>query len=108
VRLQTVVDAAQGFEGSLGVRVEDKRQGPPKLHDLPSHQAGSRTCGVEIELHHLCEREPETVNIFAEKRIFMRPDPNEMRRTYRTPVRAQYNGRVTLHLYAVIRIPLCR
>lgn len=34
----TVVDAARGFEGPLGVRVEDKRQGPPKLHDLPSLQ----------------------------------------------------------------------
>jgi len=35
---QTVVEAAQDFEGALGVRVEDKRQGPPKLHDLPSLQ----------------------------------------------------------------------
>src|SRR5271165_4658511 len=35
---QEVVEAAQGFEGALGVRVEDKRQGPPKLHDLPSLQ----------------------------------------------------------------------
>src|SRR5271166_6275740 len=35
---QPVVEAAQGFEGALGVRVEDKRQGPPKLHDLPSLQ----------------------------------------------------------------------
>ena len=35
---QAVVEAAQGFEGALGVRVEDKRQGPPKLHDLPSLQ----------------------------------------------------------------------
>jgi DNA topoisomerase-3 len=35
---QEVVKAAQGFEGALGVRVEDKRQGPPKLHDLPSLQ----------------------------------------------------------------------
>src|SRR6201984_465446 len=32
---QEVVNAAQGFEGALGVRVEDKRQGPPKLHALP-------------------------------------------------------------------------
>src|SRR5260370_36592957 len=32
---QAVVDAAQGFEGALGVRDEDKRQRPPKLHDLP-------------------------------------------------------------------------
>ena len=38
----TVVKAAQGFEGELGVRVEDKRQGPPKLHDLPSLQ---KLCG---------------------------------------------------------------
>ena len=37
-----VVDAAQGFEGTLAVRVEDKRQGPPKLHDLPSLQ---KLCG---------------------------------------------------------------
>jgi DNA topoisomerase-3 len=35
---QEVVKAAQGFEGALGVRVEEKRQGPPKLHDLPSLQ----------------------------------------------------------------------
>src|SRR6266481_4366082 len=35
---QDVVKAARGFEGPLGVRVEEKRQGPPKLHDLPSLQ----------------------------------------------------------------------
>ena len=35
---ETIVNAAQGFEGELGVRIEDKRQGPPKLHDLPSLQ----------------------------------------------------------------------
>jgi DNA topoisomerase-3 len=35
---QDVVNAAQGFEGALGVRVDDKRQVPPKLHDLPSLQ----------------------------------------------------------------------
>ena len=35
---QAVVEAARGFQGALGVRVEDKRQGPPKLHDLPSLQ----------------------------------------------------------------------
>jgi DNA topoisomerase-3 len=35
---EAVVDAARDFEGPLGVRVEDKRQGPPKLHDLPSLQ----------------------------------------------------------------------
>ena len=33
-----VVKAAEGFSGPLGVRVEDKKQGPPKLHDLPSLQ----------------------------------------------------------------------
>src|SRR5258708_8647167 len=37
-----VVKAAEGFEGPLAVRVEDKRQGPPKLHDLPSLQ---KLCG---------------------------------------------------------------
>jgi len=41
-RAQEIVDAAQEFEGPLAVRVEDKRQGPPKLHDLPSLQ---RLCG---------------------------------------------------------------
>jgi len=35
---QEVVNAARGFKGPLGVRVEEKRQGPPKLHDLPSLQ----------------------------------------------------------------------
>src|SRR6188472_2021573 len=39
---ETVVNAAQDFEGALGVRVEAKRQGPPKLHDLPSLQ---KLCG---------------------------------------------------------------
>jgi DNA topoisomerase III len=39
---QDVVKAAEGFEGALVVRVEDKRQGPPKLHDLPSLQ---KLCG---------------------------------------------------------------
>ena len=33
-----VVKVAKGFQGRLGVRVEDKKQGPPKLHDLPSLQ----------------------------------------------------------------------
>jgi DNA topoisomerase-3 len=35
---QAVVEAARDFEGAPGVRVDDKRQGPPKLHDLPSLQ----------------------------------------------------------------------
>jgi DNA topoisomerase III len=39
---EEVAKAAQGFEGALGVRVEDKRKGPPKLHDLPSLQ---KLCG---------------------------------------------------------------
>jgi DNA topoisomerase III len=39
---EAVVNAAEGFEGALAVRVEDKRQGPPKLHDLPSLQ---KLCG---------------------------------------------------------------
>ena len=33
---ESVAYAARNFEGPLAVRVEDKRQGPPKLHDLPS------------------------------------------------------------------------
>jgi DNA topoisomerase-3 len=41
---EDVAKAAEGFEGALKVRVEDKRQAPPKLHDLPSLQkfCGSR------------------------------------------------------------------
>jgi DNA topoisomerase III len=35
---EAIAKAAQGFEGPLGASVEDKRQGPPKLHDLPSLQ----------------------------------------------------------------------
>ena len=35
---EIVVKAVQHFEGPLDVRVEDKRQGPPRLHDLPSLQ----------------------------------------------------------------------
>ena len=37
-----IADAARGFAGPLAVRVEEKRQGPPKLHDLPSLQ---KLCG---------------------------------------------------------------
>jgi DNA topoisomerase-3 len=57
---ETVVAAARGFEGPLGVRVEDKRQGPPKLHDLPSLQklcssrfgwSATRTLEVAQELY---------------------------------------------------------
>ena len=35
---ESIVTAARDFEGPLNVRVEDKRRGPPKLHDLPSLQ----------------------------------------------------------------------
>ena len=35
---EAVMEAARNFEGPLGVRVEDKRQSPPRLHDLPSLQ----------------------------------------------------------------------
>jgi DNA topoisomerase-3 len=37
-----IAAAADGFVGPLVVRVEDKRQGPPRLHDLPSLQ---KLCG---------------------------------------------------------------
>ncbi len=39
---QDIVKAVDAFEGPLAVRVEDKRQVPPKLHDLPSLQ---KLCG---------------------------------------------------------------
>src|SRR5271155_1518872 len=57
---QEIADAARDFEGVLAVRVEDKRQGPPKLHDLPSLQklcgsrfgwAASKTLEVAQELY---------------------------------------------------------
>src|SRR5271155_1569035 len=57
---QGVFNAARGFGGALAVRVEDKRQGPPKLHDLPSLQklcgsrfgwAASKTLEVAQELY---------------------------------------------------------
>jgi DNA topoisomerase III len=35
---EAAAKAAHNFEGPLGVRVEEKRQRPPKLHDLPSLQ----------------------------------------------------------------------
>jgi hypothetical protein len=39
---QEIADAVRDFEGALTVHVEEKRQGPPKLHDLPSLQ---KLCG---------------------------------------------------------------
>jgi DNA topoisomerase-3 len=57
---EDVVKAAEGFGAALVVRVEDKRQGPPKLHDLPSLQklcssrfgwAASKTLAVAQELY---------------------------------------------------------
>jgi DNA topoisomerase-3 len=57
---QDVVNAADGFAGALAVRIEDKRQGPPQLHDLPSLQklcgsrfgwAASKTLEVAQELY---------------------------------------------------------
>ena len=39
---EAIAAAAHGFTGPLGVRVEDKRQAPPRLHDLPSLQ---KLCG---------------------------------------------------------------
>ncbi|WP_426958973.1 type IA DNA topoisomerase [Muricoccus radiodurans] len=39
---EAVAALAEGFEGPLSVKVEDKRQGPPRLHDLPSLQ---KLCG---------------------------------------------------------------
>jgi DNA topoisomerase-3 len=39
---EAVANTARDFEGALAMRVEDKRQVPPKLHDLPSLQ---KLCG---------------------------------------------------------------
>src|SRR3954469_7460645 len=39
---EAVAAVAEGFAGPLAVKVEDKRQGPPRLHDLPALQ---KLCG---------------------------------------------------------------
>src|ERR1700712_3797587 len=39
---EAIAAAVEGYEGPLVVRVEDKRQAPPRLHDLPSLQ---KLCG---------------------------------------------------------------
>src|ERR687893_59313 len=41
-RAEAIAARADGFEGPLAVKVEDKRQPPPRLHDLPSLQ---KLCG---------------------------------------------------------------
>ena len=57
---EAVAEAAREFEGLLSVRVEDKRQRPPRLHDLPSLQklcssrfgwTASKTLEVAQELY---------------------------------------------------------
>ena len=59
-KAQAVLAAAREFGGPLGVRVEDKRQRPPRLHDLPSLQklcsarfgwSASKTLDVAQELY---------------------------------------------------------
>ena len=59
-KAEAVVEAARDFDGPLGVRVEDKRQRPPRLHDLPSLQklcstrfgwSASKTLEVAQELY---------------------------------------------------------
>ena len=59
-KAQTVLEATRDFEGPLRVRVEDKRQRPPRLHDLPSLQklassrfgwSASKTLDVAQELY---------------------------------------------------------
>ena len=57
---EAVVSVARNFEGPLRVRVEEKRQRPPRLHDLPSLQklcsarfgwTASKTLEVAQELY---------------------------------------------------------
>ena len=57
---EDIVRKADGFSGPLSVTVEDKRQSPPKLHDLPSLQklcasrfgwTASKTLDVAQELY---------------------------------------------------------
>jgi DNA topoisomerase IA len=42
VRAEAIANAAAGHQGPLGVSIEEKRQAPPRLFDLPSLQ---KTCG---------------------------------------------------------------
>ncbi len=42
---EAVATLAAGFAGPLSARVEEKRQGPPRLHDLPSLQ---KLCGARF------------------------------------------------------------
>ena len=42
---EAIAAIAEGFSGPLAVKVEDKRQGPPRLHDLPSLQ---KLCSVRF------------------------------------------------------------
>lgn len=42
---EAVAELARDFEGPLQVEVESKRQGPPRLHDLPSLQ---KLCGARF------------------------------------------------------------
>jgi DNA topoisomerase III len=46
---EAVAKTARDFEGALAVRVEDKRQVPPKLHDLPSSGRVGCTPGCAAE-----------------------------------------------------------
>src|ERR1700740_3204589 len=57
---QEVVNAARGLQRPRGARVEEKRQGPPKLYDLPSLQkfcasrfgwAAAKTLDIAQELY---------------------------------------------------------
>ena len=59
-KAEGVAEAARDFDGPLEVRVEDKRQRPPRLHDLPSLQklcstrfgwTASKTLEVAQELY---------------------------------------------------------
>ena len=59
-KAEAVAEAAREFEGPLGVRVEEKRQRPPRLDDLPSLQklcstrfgwTASKTLEVAQELY---------------------------------------------------------
>jgi DNA topoisomerase III len=42
VRAEAIAKAAAGHRGPLGVSIEEKRQAPPRLFDLPALQ---KTCG---------------------------------------------------------------
>jgi len=48
---EAVAAAAEGFAGPLAVKVEDKRQAPPRLHDLPVNAGEKMHRRAGVKMH---------------------------------------------------------